>query len=89
MRVQNAIREKLTVALAPQRLEIVDDSHRHAGHVGARPEGETHFSVLIISPQFHGKSRVERQRLVYGILREELAGPIHALSLITKAPDEI
>ena len=89
MRVQTAIREKLKAALAPLVLEITDDSHRHAGHAGARPEGETHFAVLIVSMQFQGKSRVERQRLVYGILRDELAGPVHALSLTTKAPGEI
>ena len=89
MRVQTAIREKLKAALAPLVLEITDDSHRHAGHAGARPEGETHFAVLIVSTQFQGKSRVERQRLVYGILRDELAGPVHALSLTTKAPGEI
>lgn len=88
MRVQNAMRAKLTAALAPLRLDIADDSGRHAGHAGARPEGETHFSVLIVSAQFAGKSRLERQRLVYGILREELAGPVHALSLVTRAPDE-
>ena len=88
MRVQTAIREKLKAALAPLVLEITDDSHRHAGHAGARPEGETHFAVLIVSDRFQGKSRVERQRMVYGILRDELAGPVHALSLTTKAPGE-
>ncbi len=69
-------------------LEVVDDSGRHAGHVGARPEGETHFNVTVVADAFAGKSRVQRQRLVYGILSEELAGPVHALSLVTSTPEE-
>ena len=58
----DTIRRKLTGAFQPARLEIVDDSHRHAGHAGARPGGETHFNVEIVSEAFAGKSRVERQR---------------------------
>ena len=88
MRVQNRIRQKLSDALGPSRLEIVDESHMHAGHAGARPEGESHFRVTVVSPAFDGKSRVDRQRLVYGALAEELASDIHALALVTLTPGE-
>jgi BolA family transcriptional regulator, general stress-responsive regulator len=84
-----AMRRKLEAALAPLLLEIDDDSAKHAGHVGARAGGESHFSVRVVSAAFAGKSRVERQRLVHGILAEELAGPVHALALALKAPAEI
>jgi BolA family transcriptional regulator, general stress-responsive regulator len=86
--VAHAMRRKLEAALAPLMLEIDDDSAKHAGHVGARAGGESHFSVRIVSGAFAGKSRVERQRLVHGILAEELAGPVHALALALKAPAE-
>jgi len=86
--VAETIRRKLTDRLAPSRLEIVDESHRHAGHAGARPEGETHFAVTIVAAAFAGLNRVARQRLVYGILADELASRVHALSLTTLAPDE-
>jgi BolA family transcriptional regulator, general stress-responsive regulator len=88
MSVAATIRQKLTERLAPIRLEIVDESHRHAGHAGARPEGETHFAVTIVSPGFVGLGRVARQRLVYQILADELATRVHALSLTTLAPGE-
>ena len=88
MTVAETIRDKLTERFAPTRLEIVDESHRHAGHAGARPEGESHFAVTIVSPAFAGLNRVARQRLVYETLADELATRIHALSLTTLAPDE-
>ena len=88
MQVATAMQEKLTRALAPLRLDIVDDSHRHAGHAGANPAGESHFTVTVVSAAFEGKSRVERQRLVYGVLADEMAGRVHALSLQTLTPDE-
>lgn len=88
MSVADTIRGKLTERFSPIRLEINDESHRHAGHEGARPEGETHFSVTIVAAAFIGLSRVARQRLVYETLAEELATRIHALSLITRAPGE-
>ena len=69
-------------------LEIADESHRHIGHEGARPEGETHFSVTIVSAAFVGQTRVTRQRFVYQTLAEELATRVHALSLTTLTPDE-
>jgi BolA protein len=88
MSVADTIRRKLTERFAPTRLEITDESHRHAGHQGARPEGETHFAVTIVATAFAGESRVTRQRLVYQTLAEELATPVHALSLTTLAPHE-
>ena len=88
MSFADTIRTKLTERLAPIRLDIVDESYRHAGHEGARPEGETHFSVTIVSAAFVGHTRVARQRLVYQTLTEELATRVHALSLTTLAPNE-
>jgi len=88
MSVADTIRAKLIERFTPVRLEISDESHRHAGHAGARPEGETHFSVTIVSATFFGQSRVVRQRLVYQTLAAELATRVHALSLTTLAPDE-
>ena len=78
------MRQKLTEALAPTLLEIVDDSARHHGHAGHREGGETHFNVLVVSEQFAGLGRVARQRRVYDIVRDELAERVHALSLITR-----
>ena len=87
--VAETIRAKLSRAFSPNRLEVEDDSHRHHGHSGARPEGETHFNVVIEARVFEGQGRVQRQRAVYGALKEELAGPVHALSLKALAPGEI
>lgn len=88
MRVAAAIEKKLTEALSPLRLEVIDESHKHAGHAGARPSGESHFDVEVVSAVFEGKSRIERQRLVYGALAIEMAEDIHALSLRTLSPGE-
>ena len=88
MTMQDTIRDKLTQAFLPVRLTIEDDSHRHAGHAGARPGGETHFRVEIVATAFAGRSRVERQRMVYAALADELAGSVHALQLRTLAPGE-
>ena len=88
MSVAETIRQKLTERFAPTRLTVIDESHRHAGHTGARPEGETHFAVTITSAAFSGLSRVTRQRLVYDALKQELASGVHALSLATLTPDE-
>ena len=88
MRVANIIKIKLTEALSPSQLEILDESHKHAGHAGARLEGESHFSVRIVSQAFEGKSRVDRQRLVYQALSEEMKTDIHALELHTMVKDE-
>lgn len=88
MTVADTIHRKLSEAFTPARLEIRDDSRRHAGHAGARPEGETHFSIEIVSRIFAGKSRVERQRLVHAVLADELKQRVHALALRTLTPDE-
>jgi BolA family transcriptional regulator, general stress-responsive regulator len=87
-RTIDRLRNRLTTAFAPVRLDIVDDSHRHAGHAGSRPGGETHFRVTIVAAAFAGQNRVARQRAVYGVLAEELANQVHALSLTALAPDE-
>lgn len=83
-----AIRDKLTAAFSPSRLEIVDDSERHHGHAGSRPGGESHFNVLIEAQAFEGLPKVARQRMVYRALADELAGPVHALSVKALAPGE-
>jgi len=84
----DAIQSKLTDAFRPSRLEIVDDSARHAGHAGARPGGESHFNVTIEADAFVGQPKVARQRMVYRALADELAGPVHALSVKALAPGE-
>ena len=84
----DAIHNKLTAALAPTRLEVVDDSARHAGHAGAQPGGETHFNLVVESKAFEGLSKVARQRAVYRILSDELAGSLHAFSVKALAPGE-
>lgn len=89
MSVRSILEEKLRTAFAPEWLEIVDESHRHVGHAGHRPEGETHFRVAIVSAAFAGKSRVERHRLVNAVLSEELASRVHALALKASAPGEV
>ncbi len=86
--VAETIQAKLQEAFSPQRLEVTDDSARHAGHAGAREGGESHFNVVIVSHAFQGLSRVQRQRGVYAALADELAGPVHALSLRVLAPGE-
>jgi BolA family transcriptional regulator, general stress-responsive regulator len=88
MSVTDTIRDKLSRRFAPSRLVVVDESHRHVGHPGARPGGETHFAVTIASAEFAGLGRVARQRLVYETLADEIGNPVHALSLTTLAPDE-
>ena len=88
MRVRSAIEKKLGEGLKPSRLAITDESHRHAGHAGARPEGESHFRVEVVAAAFAGLTRVARQRLVYGLLAEELKTDIHALALTTLTPEE-
>jgi BolA protein len=88
------MREKLAEGLHPERLEIEDDSARHAGHhhhggVDARPGGESHFNLTIVAEAFEGQSRVARQRAVTALLAEELAGPVHALSIRALTPKEV
>jgi BolA protein len=87
-RVADRLRDALQQSFQPERLEVVDDSARHAGHAHAHPEGESHFTVTIVASAFAGMSRLERQRRVHAALARELAGPVHALSVKALAPDE-
>jgi BolA family transcriptional regulator, general stress-responsive regulator len=91
--IATIIREKLTAGLSPMRLEIEDDSGRHAGHhheggVDGRAGGESHFNVTVVSAAFEGQGRLQRQRAVKDLLRAELDGPVHALSIRALAPGE-
>ncbi|WP_369058647.1 BolA family protein [Caulobacter sp. 73W] len=86
--VTDTIHDKLTKAFSPVRLEIVDDSDRHNGHAGHREGGESHFNVVIEAAAFTGVNRVQRQRMINSALAEELAGPVHALSVKVLAPGE-
>ena len=88
MSVETTIREKLTRVFAPTQLEVVNESHLHAGHRSSPGTGESHFRVLIVSPAFTGTSRVMRHRRVNEVLADELKGKVHALALRTYAPDE-
>ncbi len=88
MRVSESIHLKLSKALAPERLDVIDESHLHEGHAGAREGGQSHFRLLIVASAFEGLSRVARQRLINDVLREELAGPVHALAMKTLTLDE-
>jgi BolA family transcriptional regulator, general stress-responsive regulator len=86
--MSETIRQKLQDAFSPSSLEVIDQSAKHAGHSGAREGGESHFDVVIRAAAFQGRSRVLRQRDVYAVLKEELAGPVHALSVKALAPGD-
>lgn len=88
MTMQERIVSRLTEGLAPDELDILDESDRHAGHGGARPGGGTHYRVRIISTRFAGLGRVARHRLVYELLPDEFADGLHALAVDAKAPGE-
>ena len=88
MSVADDIRRKLTDAFRPSELLVEDESALHAGHAGARPGGETHFRVRIVSLDFVDMSRVTRQRKVYEVLADEMRGQIHALSIDARVPGE-
>lgn len=79
--------EKLLVeAFAPRLLSIVDESARHAGHAGARPGGETHYKIEIVSDKFAGKTAVEQHRMVYAVIKPLMDEGVHAVALNTEAP---
>jgi BolA protein len=91
--IATIMREKLQSAFQPTRLELEDDSARHAGHhheggMDARPGGESHFNLVVVSAAFAGLGRVQRQRAVNAVLAEELAASVHALSIRALTPDE-
>lgn len=89
MTVKSAITEKLAAAFAPVSLDVIDESHLHAGHAGHREGGETHFRVQIVSAAFAGRSRVDRHRMVNDTLAGLLApGGVHALAIKAQAPGE-
>jgi len=88
MTVRDTIVDKLTAALDPVRLDVVDDSESHRGHGGWREGGETHFDLVVVAAVFEGQSRVGRQRLVLDALATEMAGPVHALSMRCLTPAE-
>ncbi|MFO1120844.1 MAG: BolA family protein [Hyphomicrobiales bacterium] len=84
--VGHRISTKLSQAFAPVALEVIDESHQHAGHAGAHADGESHFRVRIVAEAFRGKSRVEQHRLVNAALAEELRTRVHALAIQASAP---
>jgi len=91
--IASIMREKLAAAFEPTRLELEDDSWRHAGHhheggMDAREGGESHFNLTLVSAAFAGLGRVQRQRAVNAVLAEQLAGPVHALSIKALTPEE-
>jgi BolA family transcriptional regulator, general stress-responsive regulator len=88
MSAEARMRETLMVALEPIRLDVVNESELHAGHRGSPGTGESHFRLLIISPKFAGRSRVDRHRMVNELLAGELKRGLHALALTTYAPGE-
>lgn len=85
--ITTLIEKKLQDALSPTSLEIIDDSEMHRGHGGYREGGESHFTVIIQSDAFKGQTRVAMQRMVMQALKEELAGPVHALAIKASAPN--
>ena len=86
--VASEMLRRLHSSLSPSRIELNDDSEQHRGHGGYNPAGESHFSLDIESPAFAGKSRVERQRMVYAALGELMQERVHALTMVVRAPDE-
>lgn len=88
MSLESSIREKLTAKFAPELLEVVNESHLHAGHAGSPGTGESHFRVAIVAATFAGKSRIERHRLINTTLTDEFKGGVHALAIKAFAPGE-
>jgi BolA protein len=80
--------QRLGSALSPARIDLHDDSEAHRGHGGYNPAGESHFSLAIESAAFKGKSRIERQRMIYSALGELMESRVHALSIRATAPGE-
>ena len=86
MTVKDLITTRLADALTPETLDVIDESHQHAGHAGSRPGGETHFRIRVTANVFAGKSRIERHRLINALLADELRDRIHALAIEANAP---
>lgn len=88
MTVEQEIRRKLMQAFAPTRLEVVNESHLHAGHAASPGTGNSHFQVVVVSARFVAEGRLARHRMINDVLAAELAGPVHALSVTALAPGE-
>jgi BolA protein len=88
MNLESQMRQKLMISLQPTRLDVVNESHLHAGHRSSPGTGESHFRLLIVSEAFSGKSRIERHRIVNHLLSDELRSGLHALTIKACAPDE-
>lgn len=89
MSIKETIEAKLMSRFAPERLEVINESHRHAGHQPQfNGEGETHFRVRLVANAFSGMSRVERHRTINELLADELAAGVHALAIEPAAPEE-
>ena len=88
MRTADIMIEKLTAAFGPESVRVEDESHRHEGHAGHRPGGQTHFRVHIVADAFRGKSRLERHRMINDALAAEIQGGVHALAIHASAPGE-
>jgi BolA protein len=86
MTTVDRIRRKLIEAFHPDALEVVDESHLHKGHAGARPGGESHFRIRIIAEAFAARGRVRAHRMIYEALADEIQGGIHALAIEAKGP---
>ena len=86
--MQDIITTKLTAAFAPESLRVENESHLHEGHAGHHPNGESHFRLYIVSKAFHGKSRIERHRMINTTLANELKAHVHALAIHAQAPGE-
>ncbi len=87
-KVADGMTAKLAAAFQPSHLNVIDETNQHHGHAAWKESGETHFKVEITASAFAGKSRVERQRMVYAVLNEDLNAGVHALALVVKAPGE-
>ena len=89
MKVDEELARRLEAALHPTVLRVVDESALHAGHAGARPQGQTHFRLTIVSERFRGMGRLARQRLIYEVAGSLIGDPIHALAMQASTPDEV
>jgi BolA protein len=88
MSIEVSIREKLTRALKPVRLDVINESALHAGHRSAPSTGESHFRVLVVAEAFRGRPRLERHRMINAALADELRRGVHALAIEALAPEE-
>jgi BolA protein len=79
---------KIQAAFTPAAVRLEDESAQHKGHAGAHPSGETHFKLYMVAAAFNGKSRLERQRMVYAALKDEMAERVHALSMVLHSTEE-